>query len=121
MRSQYAQPFLFIAALLATPGTAVSAPVHCHVTGAEKLTVRSGGAPAICAAVEKAIAKAAPNARYSADIKVLSPSRLSATLQVNGHTLPEQKFATMDRNLSQAAIERFARSLAAEVVKAAKQ
>ena len=97
----------------------MSAPVRCHVVAGEKLA-GSGGTSAICAAVEKAIAAKAPNANYSAQVRVLSPSRLSALLIVDGHTLPEQKFAVMDRDLNPGSIQRFAESLAAEVAKAAK-
>jgi hypothetical protein len=39
---------------------------------------------------------------------------------VNGRTLPEQKFAVMDRDLNPASIQRFAQSLATEVAKAEK-
>ena len=38
----------------------------CRVTGAEKLPADSGGAAAICAAVERAVAAKAPDLRYSA-------------------------------------------------------
>lgn len=98
----------------------MSNPVHCHVLAGEKLRAASGGSAAICAAVEKAIASTAPDVRYSVEVNVLSPSRLAATLVVNGRTLPEQKFAVMDRDLNPASIERFAQSLATEVAKAAK-
>ena len=47
-------------------------------------------------------------------------ARLSARLIVNGHALPEQHFAVMDRELDPGSISRFAQSLAAEVAKAAK-
>jgi hypothetical protein len=45
-------------------------------------------------------------------VKVISPSRLTATMVVKGHKLPEQHFATMDRNLTPGAVRRFARALA---------
>ena len=93
---------------------------RCTVVAGDKLPTASGGPDAVCSEVERAIAVLAPGISYSAEIVVLSPSRLSATLVVNGRKLPEQKFAIMDRELSRSSIERFARSLAAEVAKAAK-
>jgi hypothetical protein len=119
MRS-WSFPLTIIALFAAPADLAVSAPPRCHVTGGEKLTAKTAGADAICSAVEKAIASAAPNATYRAEIKVLSPSRLAAILVVNGRTLPEQKFAVMDRDLNPASIQRFAQSLATEVAKAEK-
>jgi hypothetical protein len=41
-------------------------------------------------------------------------------LVVNGRTLPEQKFAVMDRELNSTSIERFADSLADQVAEAAR-
>ena len=94
--------------------------LRCQVIGSEKLPAGSGGTKAVCAEVERAVAELAPRAHYSAEVTVLSKSRLAATLVVNGRTLPEQKFAIMDSDLNAGAIQRFARSLAAEVAKAAK-
>ena len=93
---------------------------HCQVVGDQMLPPSSGGGAAVCAEIEQAISSAAPNVAYTAEITVLSPSRLAAALVVNGRRLPEQRFAIMDRELNRGAIERFARSLAAEVAKAAK-
>jgi hypothetical protein len=120
MLVRYARSLLFLTAVAAFAGPAMSAPARCRVVAGEKLTAGSGGAGAICTAVEKAVAATAPNAHYSAEVTVLSPSRLSASLIVDGRTLSEQKFAVMDRNLNPASIQRFAQSLAAEVAKAAK-
>ena len=72
----------------------------------------------ICLEVEKAIAAAAPNLSYSAEIQVLSSSRLAARLVVNGRELPQQNFAVMDRELDRPSIARFAGALAAEAQKA---
>ena len=93
---------------------------HCHVVAAEKLPPAAGGARALCAAVERAVEEHAPQVGYSAEIKVLSRSRLSALLVVNGRALPEQQFGVTDRDLSQGSIQRFAAALALEVAKAAK-
>ena len=96
-----------------------SSPGNCRVVDGEKLPASSGGSALICAAVERAIQNRAPAVRYSAEVKVLSSSRLATTMVVNGKALPEQKFAVMDSELSRATIERFAQSLALEVAKAA--
>jgi len=93
---------------------------RCQIVGGEKLPPDVGGSAALCAEIERAIAELAPRAHYSTEVKVHSKSRLSATLVVNGRTLPEQKFAIMDSDLNAGAIQRFARSLAAEVAKAVK-
>jgi hypothetical protein len=66
----------------------------------------------MCAEVERALAPAWPGCRYTAEVRVISPSRLTATMVVKGHKLPEQHFATMDRNLTPGAVRRFARALA---------
>lgn len=94
---------------------------HCVVLGGEKLPDAIGGERRICETVEQAIAAQAPNATYSAEVHVVSRSRLTATLIVNGRTLPLQNFAVMDRGLSSTSIEHFANGLAAEVAKAAGQ
>src|SRR5689334_19511240 len=56
----------------------------CRVASGEKLLAKAGGAEALCAAVERAVAKAAPKAHYKAEVTVLPRSRMSTTLIVNG-------------------------------------
>ena len=92
---------------------------HCTVVGEENLPAAVGGGAGMCAIVEHAIASRAPTTRYHAQLKVLPRSRLSAVLVVDGHALAEQKFAVMDRELTTAAIERFAETLADQVSRAA--
>jgi hypothetical protein len=111
-----------LALLLATPAlsappAAVSSSRHCSVVDGDKLPPDVGGPEAVCAAVERAIAAAAPKVRYKAEVRVLSPSRLAANLVVNGQALPQQSFAIMDRKLNRGAIDRFANALAAEIAK----
>ena len=89
---------------------------NCHVAEGGKLSPDVSVAM-ICNAVEKAITAEAPGVRFSAEIRVVSPSRLTATLIVEGRTLPVQNFAVMDRNLSKRAVRQFAASLAS-IVKA---
>ena len=67
------------------------------------------------------MAAAAPNVSYTAQIDVISSSRLAATLVVNGLELPKQNFAVMDHNLDRASIARFAAAVAAEAAKASKR
>lgn len=92
----------------------------CRIVAGENHLQASVGSNEICAEVERAIAARAPNASYSVEVKILSPSRLAAVLVVNGRALPEHKFAVMDAELSTASTQRFARSLAAAVAAVAK-
>jgi hypothetical protein len=94
----------------------VSSP-RCRVIDGAKLPQASGGAPALCAAIEKAVAMRGPNIAFTAEVRVLSSSRLAATLTRDGRRLPEQGFASMDRELSANSFERFAAALADEVAK----
>ena len=126
MRGRVAGFILLVGAALApacaAPMSAGAQPRgRCIVESAAKLPGAAGGADAICREIERAVASAAPTARYSVAVKVVSSSRLSAVLVVDGRTLPEQNFAVMDRELNPGAIRRFAESLAGEVAKAAKE
>jgi hypothetical protein len=125
MRGKFAALLVLAAALAPSGGLAMSPPRavtvgHCTIIGGENLPAAVGGNEALCAAIERAIASRAPTVRYSAQVEVLPRSRLSATLVVNGRTLPEQKFAVMDRELNPASIQLFADSLAEQLVEAAK-
>jgi hypothetical protein len=93
---------------------------RCQVVGGDKLLASSGGSATVCAEIERAIAASAPNAQYSIEVKVLSTSRLAASVMVDGHALPEQNFAIMDSDLNAGAIQRFAASLAKVVAHAAR-
>jgi hypothetical protein len=93
----------------------------CRIVAGEKFLSGSVSRDFVCVEIERAIAANAPEARYSAAVRALSRSRLSATLIVNGRTLPEQNFAIMDRELNPDAIRRFAQSLAAVVAQAGKR
>jgi hypothetical protein len=94
---------------------------QCKIVEGEKYLGVELGSSTICSAIERAIAAEAPAVAYNARIKVLSPSRLTAALVVNGRALPEHKFAVMDNNLSAQAVERFAQSLALAAADAAKR
>ena len=122
-----------IAAIVVICAPAIAAPARaramiphnpeqrtCKVIQGEKLLASAGGANALCAEVKRAIAVAAPRARYSAEVKVLPRSRLSTSLIVNGRALPDQKFAAMDSDLSESMVRRFAEGIAIAVADAAK-
>lgn len=89
-------------------------PVACRVVDGDKLPAASGGADALCAAIEKAA-----QARFSVEVRVLSPSALAAAVTMaDGRSLPEQKLVVSDRALTTSSFDRFARSIASEVARA---
>ena len=115
---------LLIAASWTTGTTAMSVAsssgaARCRVIAGEKYLGTSK--KTLCREIEAAIAAEVPGARYTAEVKALSPTRLTAQLVVNGRALPEHKFAVMDADLGIESMKRFARSLAADVAKAVKK
>ena len=104
----------------AMSASAKSTHGSCRVVSGEKMLARVGGAEALCTEVARAIAAAAPKARYFAEVTVMPRSQLSAALVVNGRVVPAQKFAMMDSELDQGAIKRFAEGIARAVADAAK-
>ena len=92
---------------------------QCNIVGSEKLPHSVSGHE-ICAEVRRAVAAAAPRSNYSAEIEVLSKSRLAAKLLVNGHSLPVQNFAIMDSDLNEGAIQRFSAALASAIAEASR-
>jgi hypothetical protein len=90
----------------------------CRIVDGDKLPEDSGGAAALCTAIERAAAAKAPGVAYTVEVKVLSPSRLAAILTADGRRLPEQNFATMDRDLNGISFERFAAALADRLAEA---
>jgi len=96
-----------------------AAGVTCRVAEGAKLPDDSGGADALCSAIESAAVSRAPQAGASIEVRVLSRSMLSATVTMaDGRTLPEQKFASSDRDLTQGSIERFANAVATVIAEA---
>lgn len=93
---------------------------HCRVIAGDKLPTASGGAKAVCDAIEAAVAAKAPKAKFTAEVKVLSPSMLATSIVVNGRALPVHNFAVTDRKLGAGSIKRFASSIAARIAEAAK-
>lgn len=113
--------FLFVLATVASSGavamsTRDSDRVPCTVVGAEKLP-STVGTRLICDEIDRAMERAAPGVHYSVEVKVWSPSRLSAVLTVNGHRLEEQNLAVSDRDLAPGPIRRFAATIAAAAAK----
>lgn len=91
----------------------------CKVVGADKLPPDSGGSRQLCAAIARAAAADAPNARFGVEVRVLGGSSLAATLTTaDGKVLPEQRFAISDRGLTKGSLERFAKALVGEVARA---
>jgi len=91
---------------------------HCRVDDGDKLPAGSGGTNALCSAIERAMSESVPGLAYSAEVRVISPSMLSAVLTAGGRALPEQKFARTDGELDGSAFERFASALADQAAKA---
>ena len=123
MRGRVAAFLLLVAAVPAGAGamSASGAPSgHCRIVAGEQLLDGAGGPAAVCLQIERAIAAAAPRAKYSVLVKAMPHARLSAAVTVNDHALPEQNFAVMDGELDSASVRRFAQSLAAQVARAAK-
>lgn len=85
---------------------------RCSVVDGNKLPVESGGAVALCSAIETAAAKRAPGVDYSVKVQVQSSSRLAAELVREGHALSQQNYASMDRALTRQSFDRFAAALA---------
>lgn len=93
--------------------------ITCRVVEGAKLPAESGGADALCAAIEAAVSAQAPRARASVEVRVLSESMLVAKVTTSdGTALPEQKFASSDRALTQNSFERFGNAIAAALAKA---
>lgn len=94
--------------------------VDCRVVGGDKLPAAAGGPTALCDAIARAAAAATPPRRFSVEVRVLGSSALAATLTTaDGRTLPEQKFASSDHDLTSRSLDRFASALVGEVARAA--
>ena len=104
-----ATPLCGSACAMASPNTQSPA---CRVVDADKLPAESGGAAALCTAIEQAVAARAPDVAFTVEVKVVSSSRLKATLTRGGNRLPEQNFASMDRQLGRDSFDRFAATIA---------
>ena len=90
-------------------------PAHCRVIDSDKLPATSGGPLALCAAIERAVAAQSPGNAFKAEVRVLSSARLSASMTREGKRLPDQQFASMDRELRDDSFERFAAAIADQI------
>lgn len=98
------------------------AQASCTVIGGDKLSPQSGGADALCAAIDRAMAEQVPGTKVTAEVRVLSSSRLRATVKAaDGRVLDDQNYASSDRALSRDSFERFASGLAQALREAAKR
>ena len=92
------------------PATAVA---RCQVVDGEKLPAESGGAAALCAAIERAATSSALNIPFTVQITVGSRSILSADVTLSdGRKLPSLRIAEMDRPISKSTFDRFGAAIA---------
>ncbi len=88
-------------------------PAVCSVVGGAKLPPESGGADALCSAIEQAAGSA-----FRVEVRVLSPSSLAASVTTaDGRKLPEQRLDISDRGFTRGSFDRFARNLAEQVAR----
>jgi len=99
-------------------GCSAESSPSCRILRGERLPAASGGPAALCAAIERALAERGGGAGVTAEVEVLSSSMLAAKLSADGRTLPEQRFASMDRDLDGRSFDRFAAALADQLAKA---
>jgi hypothetical protein len=91
----------------------------CIVEHGDRLPPETGGTAGLCAAIIKAAAEGTGGLPASVQVRVLSASRLSATVTLaDGRVLPDQNMASSDRQLNSSSIERFAAAIAAEIARA---
>jgi hypothetical protein len=112
--------------LASASACAMSSPpreqARCTIIDGAKLPPASGGADALCAAIRDAMARQLPGTEVTVEVRVLSPSRLRATLTTSdGRKLDDQNYAISDRALGRDAFERFASGLAQSLAEQARQ
>jgi hypothetical protein len=119
MRGKVATAILFMtAALVGGSACAMTSPnpgSRCQVVGGSHLPADTGGADALCAAVEQALQAAQPKPA-AVEVNVVSPYLLSATVMLaDGRKLPEIKVGSSDRQLGARTVRMLADSIAAQV------
>jgi hypothetical protein len=106
-----------MAALVGGSACAMTSPKpgsRCHVVGGSRLPADTGGADALCAAVEQALQAAQPKPA-AVEVNVVSPYLLSATVMLaDGRKLPAIKVSSSDRQLGARAVQMLADSIAAQ-------
>ena len=119
MRRKVTASMLFMtAALVGGSACAMNNPSpgsRCQVVGGSQLPADTGGADALCAAIEQALQAAAPKPA-AVEVNVVSPYLLSATVMLaDGRKLPAIKVSSSDRQLGARAVQMLADSIAAQV------
>lgn len=89
---------------------------NCRAAGKDGLPPESGGVKALCTEIEQAVARQAPRAKADVELRLLTPSRLSAVVTTaDGRRLPEQHYAIMDRKIDRSSFTEFAEALARQL------
>ena len=101
------------ACAMIAPAAAVA---RCQVLDGEKLPAQSGGAAALCAAIERAVASSASDVAFTVQVTVGSLSMLSADVTLSdGRKLPSLRMAEMDRPISKSTFDRFGAAVASHI------
>lgn len=88
---------------------------RCEVVNGDKLPAASGGAAALCAAIERAATSSAGQP-FTVEVKVGPRSMLGADVTLaDGRKLSSLRMAEMDRPISAATFDRFGAAIAAHV------
>jgi hypothetical protein len=119
MRGKVATAMLLMTtALVGGSACAMNSPVpasRCQVVGASQLPADTGGADALCSAIEQALQTAAPKPA-AVEVSVISPYLISATVTLaGGRRLPAIKVGSSDRQLGARAVQMMADSIAVQV------
>ena len=91
--------------------------VNCTVENADKLPDALRGSDAVCGPIVRAVKSQADLSGKAVAVRVVVNSAYKATVTatVNGTALPEQKLASSDRAITDAALERLGNAVAAQV------
>ena len=96
--------------------TTTSPQIECSVADGGKLSKNSGGADALCRAIEAAISEMSSEGKFRVKVVVSGPNRISVEVRTSdGRTLVKQKYGSTDRELSNSSFQRFAKGLASEI------
>jgi hypothetical protein len=110
--ASFAIALLALASSACAMTTSAQAGARCHVEG-EKLPAASGGARALCDAIERAAAARGLQQRFTVQVRVKPRAMLSAEVKLpDGRTLPALHMAEMDRPVTRDTLERFGLAIA---------
>ncbi len=112
--------FAIALAALASSACAMMAPAaasaRCQVLNGEKLLAASGGAAALCQAIERATAARGLEMRFTVQVRVEPRSMFSAEVTLlDGRKLPAVQMAEMDRPITKDTLDRFGFAIADHV------